>query len=134
MDMNLSAYSMCLSHSTRTDIRNFFNHYLTTIIQIFNEATELMLSKGTYVRSPFIPTPKTVDTVERQSFLTGWFGDRRPLTAIEIDQLFFDISRNALGHALLLGYTELQNPKKYGNICDGVLILQKNLSISLVQL
>jgi hypothetical protein len=112
MDMNLNAYSMGLSHTTRSDIRNFFNHCLTNSIQFFNDATDLMLSKGIYVRPPFIPTPNTVDMTEKQSFLTGWFGNRRPLTAIEIDQLFFNISRNALGHALLLGYHQIAKSKE----------------------
>ncbi|NRD77052.1 DUF3231 family protein [Bacillus sp. BRMEA1] len=112
MDMNLNAYSMGLSHSTRSDIRNFFQQSLAASIEIFKEATDLMLEKGIYVRPPYIPTPKTVDMTERQNFLTGWLGKRRPLTAIEIDQLFFNISRNALGHALLLGYSQVAKLKE----------------------
>ncbi|NRD78493.1 DUF3231 family protein [Bacillus sp. BRMEA1] len=112
MDMNLNAYSMALSHATRPDIRHFFQECLTTSIQIFNEATDMMLAKGIYVRPPFIPTPKSVDMTERQSFLSGWLGNKRPLTAIEIDQLFFSISRNALGHALLLGYSQVAKSKE----------------------
>jgi hypothetical protein len=111
-NMNLNAYSMGLSHSTRSDIRNFFSRCLDTSKQIFNEATELMLSKGIYTRPPFIPVPKTVDTTERESFLTGWFGKRRPLTAIEIDQLHFNIYRNAVGQSMLIGYSQVAKVKE----------------------
>jgi hypothetical protein len=111
-DLNFNAYSMGLSHSTRADIRSFFNQCLTTSTQLFNETVDLMLSKGIYVRPPFIPTPKTVDMTERQSFLTGWFGNRRSLTAIEIDQLFFSIHRNAIGQALLLGFSQVAKNKE----------------------
>ncbi|MBP1949914.1 DUF3231 family protein [Virgibacillus litoralis] len=110
--MNLTSYAMGLTHSTRSDIRNFFTQCIDTSEQIYNETTDLMLSKGIYARSPFIPVPKTVDTVERQNFLTGWLGNRRPLTAIEIDQLFFNIQRNAVGHALLIGFSQVAKAKE----------------------
>jgi len=112
MDMNLSTNSMAFSHATRSDIRDFFNQTLLTSIQLFNEATDLMLEKGIYVRPPFIPIPKTVDMTERQSFLSGFTGERRPLTAMEIDALFFNINRNALGNALLLGYSRVAESKE----------------------
>ncbi|SDQ93671.1 Protein of unknown function [Virgibacillus subterraneus] len=110
--MNLTSYTMGLTHSTRSDIRDFFTQCIDTSEQIYNETTDLMLSKGIYARSPFIPVPKTVDTIERQNFLTGWLGNRRPLTAIEIDQLFFNIQRNAIGHALLIGFSQVAKAKE----------------------
>ncbi|MGP4108638.1 DUF3231 family protein [Virgibacillus sp. L01] len=110
--MNLTSYTMGLTHSTRSDIRDFFTQCIDTSEQIYNETTDLLLSKGIYARSPFIPIPKTADTVEKQNFLTGWLGNRRPLTAIEIDQLFFNIQRNAVGHALLIGFSQVAKAKE----------------------
>jgi hypothetical protein len=130
MNLNLNAYSMALTHTTRIDIRSFFNQCLIASIQLFNEATDLMLSKGIYTRPPIIPTPDTVDMTERQSFLTGWFGSRRPLTAMEISHLFFNINRNALGQTLLMGYSQVAKAKEVRDYMRrGADIAKKNIEI-----
>jgi hypothetical protein len=50
--------------------------------------------------------PQTVEFVKKQSFLTGWFGDRRPLNGIEISHIFFNLVRNLTGSALTLGFSQ----------------------------
>ena len=48
---------------------------------------------------------KVVDFVQKQSFLTGYFGDRRPLLAVEIGNLHFNAERNALRMAMIIGFS-----------------------------
>jgi hypothetical protein len=106
-ETQLNTFTMWLTHGTRQDIRTFFSECLASTTQLFNQAVDMMLSQGIYVRPPFIPIPKQVDMVEQQNYLTGWFGKRRPLNALELEQLFFNIHRNVVGQALLLGYSQV---------------------------
>ncbi|SEN04905.1 hypothetical protein SAMN05192533_108165 [Mesobacillus persicus] len=65
---------------------------LSSTMELFNEATNLLLSKGLEVRSPYIPYLEKIDMVEKQQFLAGWWGKQRPLTAAEIAHLYSNIN------------------------------------------
>jgi hypothetical protein len=130
-EINMNTYVMALTHTTRKDIREFFTECINTSHELFNRATDLMLSLGIYVRPPHIPLPKIVDFVEKTSYMSGFFGDKRPLNATEIDQLFFNIQRNALGHALVLAYSQTAKSQKVRNYMrDGADIAKKHMDIS----
>jgi hypothetical protein len=105
--LKMDTYAMALTHAIRKDIRAFFREAISSSMELLERSTDLMLSLGIYVRPPYIPFPNHVDFVERQGYLTGFLGPRRPLNATEIDQLFFSIHRNSLGEALLLGYSQV---------------------------
>ncbi|MGP4108925.1 DUF3231 family protein [Virgibacillus sp. L01] len=53
-----------------------------------------------------MPKPKKVDFVNKQSFLTGWFGRRKPLLAVEIADLYHNLQTNAIGKALITGFAQ----------------------------
>jgi hypothetical protein len=68
--------------------------------------------------------------VEKESFLSGLIGDKRPLTAIEITHLFSNVRTNALGKALLIGFSQIvrtQAVKEY--LIRGVNIAKKHVDI-----
>lgn len=75
-------------------------------MELFNETTNLLLSKSLEVRSPYIPYLQKVDMVEKQRFLAGWFGEQRPLTAAEITYFYSNIQTNSFGKALLTGFAK----------------------------
>jgi hypothetical protein len=102
----LNAYSVALSNAARADIRKFYSELLASSTQLYNQSSEVLLEKGLFLRSPGIPMPQTVEFVKKQSFLTGWFGDRRPLNGIEIAHIFFNLVRNLTGSALTLGLSQ----------------------------
>ncbi|MBZ9536805.1 DUF3231 family protein [Cytobacillus oceanisediminis] len=110
--LGLNAYSIALPTVTRADILAYFSECLTEFIELHKMTTNLLLSKGLYIRPPYIPTPKEVDFVKSKSFLAGWLGERRPLLALEISNLFNNIQRNALGVATLLGFSQVANSKE----------------------
>ena len=64
------------------------------------------------VKAPSIPTPEKVDFINKQSFLTGWFGDVRPLHAMEIVHLYDNIENNTTSKALLLGFHQTVRDEK----------------------
>jgi hypothetical protein len=107
-----SAYTVALSNAVRPDIRKFYTECGESAAELFNKSTDLMLSKGLFLRPPQITTPQQAYYVQKQSFLAGWFGDRRPLTSIEIMNLFFNIQRNAIGKSLLIGFSQVAKSKE----------------------
>ncbi|MGM0901156.1 MAG: DUF3231 family protein [Bacillota bacterium] len=112
----------------RNDIREFFMSCLSSTMELYNETTNLLLSKGLEIRSPDIPYPTNVEFVEKQSFLAGWFGDKRPLSAIEITHLYANIQTNKLGEALTLGFAQVAKRKDVKDyILRGLQISKKHI-------
>lgn len=108
--VGLAAYAMSFTQTERADIRAFFSKALDEIRKLDQMATQVLQSKGLYVRSPYISVPENVDFVENQNYLSGGFfgfGEKRPLTAIEIAHLFMNIQTNALGKVLIMGFSQV---------------------------
>ncbi|SFB36438.1 Protein of unknown function [Lentibacillus halodurans] len=57
-------------------------------------------------------SPGQVDFVTKQSFLAGWFGEKRPLLGLEIANLYANTQRNALGSHLLTGFSQVVKSNK----------------------
>lgn len=108
----LMTYSIAYSQSSRDDIRELFKHYLNRLILVNQQVTELMLKKGIYIRPPFVPTRLEVDFVKKESFLTGFVSDKRPLTVFEITNLFLNAQLNSVGKVLLTGFIQVAKSKK----------------------
>jgi Protein of unknown function (DUF3231) len=108
----LEFYTMSLANSARLDICEYFTECLSESARVFNKATEIMLKKGTFIRAPFIPKAKKAEYVQKQSYLAGWFGHRRPLNAIEMSNIYFNLIQNQLGRTLLMGFSQVAVSKQ----------------------
>ncbi|MET3291014.1 UNVERIFIED_CONTAM: spore coat protein CotF [Brevibacillus sp. OAP136] len=114
--IGLTGYSLALPVMVQPDVRDFFNKALSSSAELSNRVTNVLLSKGIFTRPPYISVPDKIDFVKKQSFLTGWFGNRRPLEAMEITQLFLCLLTNIFGKALVIGYSQVaksQQVRKY---------------------
>lgn len=109
--IGLTSYAGSLAASVRTDIKKHYMECLTETMQLFKDATELLLSKGLFVRSPNLPNLEKVEFVKKQWFMLDVFGEKRPLTAAEVDNLFGNLQRNALGVATLIGFSQVAQNK-----------------------
>jgi hypothetical protein len=107
-----NAYSLALANCAREDLRKFFTELTESSLELYNRSANILLSKGLFLRPPQINLPTTVDYVHKQGFLSGWFGDRRPLTSIEIMNLFFNIQRNEVGRSLIMGFAQAAKTKE----------------------
>ncbi|KAB7706976.1 DUF3231 family protein [Bacillus aerolatus] len=110
--MGLNAYSIAIPNSSRHDIREHFTSCLQSSAELYNRSSNVLQEKGLYVRSPYIPYPKQTEFVHKQHFLAGWMGEQRPLTSTEISFLFTNLYRNALGSALLTGFSQIAQSKE----------------------
>src|SRR5699024_114034 len=100
--------------ASRLDVMQYFSESLKNAQHLHIETKELQKEKGIYIRAPYIPTPNQIDFVEKQTFLAGWFADRRPLLGTEIASIVFNAERNALGQAVITGFSQVE--KYLGNI------------------
>lgn len=128
--MGLRAHGINLSVVKRQDIISYYKKCLTDAIELYEMVVEALSSKGIYRSFPEMPLSKEIDYIQRQSFLSGFLGKKRPLTAPEITNLYANLHRNALGAGLMIGLiqsTRSEEVKKY-LIC-GKKIAEKHYEI-----
>lgn len=99
----LTNYSEARASCTRSDVRAFFNETIQSTVELLEMSDNILLSKGLYIKEPSIPIPDRIDFVEKQSFMSGFLGEQRPINASEINRLYFNFNRNSLGKAFMIG-------------------------------
>ncbi|PAE44360.1 DUF3231 family protein [Bacillus sp. 7884-1] len=115
----------------REDVLNF---YVTTVNEaslLYKASTELMLSKGIYDRPPMIPYPKQIEYIEKLSYLSGMI-KKRPLNAIEITEIFFNLERNYFSMLLCTALLQVVDDKEIKDfIKEGKEISEKQIRVFL---
>ncbi|MDD4600015.1 MAG: DUF3231 family protein [Negativicutes bacterium] len=102
--LGMTAGAIAVGMCARSDVSIII---MADAVELHDKARKLLLGKGLYSRSPALSTPDKVEFVSKQSFLTGFFGEKRSLTAMEIAHLFFNSSTNILGKALMMGFAQV---------------------------
>lgn len=123
-------YSLFLATSTNSDIRQFYEYCWTNAKNIYNQCTDIMVKKGLHHPKLHVPKPERVDKVDHQSFLAGWFTDRRLLNVQEISQLEFCFKAVEHQKEFLKSFAQTSQSKELRNHFQrGSEILQKHLVI-----
>lgn len=105
-------YSGALTTCTRQDIREYYTHCLSSAVDLCNRTKDLMLEKGIYARPPAILPPERSEFVKDDQFLTGWFGDVRALSCIEIADIYFNLKKSILAKAVTMAFSQVVKDKK----------------------
>lgn len=128
--IGLQRYGLALTSSARKDVRNFLHECIRTSAELDEKATSVQLSKGLYVRSPYIPTPEGKEIVHASGFMGSIFGKHRPLLAMEIDHIFVNAQSNMLGKVLLMGFSQVaQDPDVRDSLLRGKQIAHKHMEV-----
>ncbi|WP_286228346.1 DUF3231 family protein [Neobacillus mesonae] len=109
--VGLTLYGAAVAASVRNDIKTYYMNCLKETMELYKRSTELLLSKGLFIRSPCLPNLEKVEYVKKQWFMLDVFGEKRPLVAAEVDNLFANMQRNALGVAVLIGFSQVAQDK-----------------------
>nr|WP_276569612.1 DUF3231 family protein [Cytobacillus firmus] len=73
--------------------------------------------------------PKEIEYVQKESFLTGIIGTKRPLNAIELSEIFFNIERNYFSVLIMLAFAQVVKDKELKkHIMKGKTISEKQIS------
>lgn len=71
-------------------------------------ATQVMLSKGLYVRPPYVTAADQAEFIQDADYLGNFFGGNlRRLSSIEITHLFLNAQSNSIAKALALGFSQV---------------------------
>lgn len=127
--LGMGAYSLAVTLSARKDLHAYFSKCLSETMQLHEEANEILLKKGIYVRSPFLSAPDKFKFVKDEDFLGGWFGENRSLLSTEIAALFSNIQRNSLTQTLLTGFAQTASSQNIRNNMIG----GKNLVVNHIE-
>jgi len=100
----MSLYAVAVPLVMREDIREFFIYCNQCATVYLGQINNVLMEKKFIEEPPLIPTPNGIDIIDKQSFLNGYFGDVRPLQALEIIHLWDNIENNVTSMALLLGF------------------------------
>jgi hypothetical protein len=125
---SLSIYSSAFGTATRQDIMNYFRSNINDSAETYERGMHLLLSKGLNVSPPTIPYANKIDFVEKKSFISLLTGRDRPLTAVEIKLLQFNINTNILGKSLMLGFSQVASSDKVRKYFrDGAALADKQI-------
>ncbi|MBT2730676.1 DUF3231 family protein [Bacillus sp. ISL-75] len=128
--IGLNAYSISLTLSTRSDVFDYFSECIDGSKKLHKNTGNVLLSKGLYIRAPYVTTPEKVDFIRKQNFLAGWFGERRSLTTLEVTNLYANIQRNVLAMSTFIGFSQVAKSKEVGNFFSrGKEIATKHIEI-----
>ncbi|MCH6265136.1 DUF3231 family protein [Neobacillus citreus] len=93
--------------AAREDVRILFKGLFDDVSYLYNKVVNCMQEKGIFVRMPYMNYPTKIDFVNKESFLTGWFGRRRPLLGIEVTHLMVNAIQNEVGRAICAGFSQV---------------------------
>ncbi len=124
------AYGLSLSLAARQDVRDFLMECIKTSADLDELATQVMLSKGIYVRPPYITIPDRVQYVKSDNFFGSLFGKQRPLSALEIAHLFLNAQSNSVAKALLIGFSQVAHSRELRQLfVKGAGIADKHIEV-----
>lgn len=110
--IGLTTYSASVAASVRADITDYYMECLNETMELYKISKECLLTKGLYVRSPYIPNKEEIRFVSDQAFVLDGIGHKRPLIASEVANLYSNIQRNELGIATLIGFSQVAKEKE----------------------
>ncbi|MGG1679677.1 DUF3231 family protein [Neobacillus sp. NRS-1170] len=110
--MALSFYAIAKTFAVRSDLDEYFAQCVRELTEFDTNSKNLLLSKGLYIRSPYLIPSNEVHFVKSPNFMSGLLGNKRPLTAIEITNLFANLHKNALGHSIMMAWSQVAQSKE----------------------
>jgi hypothetical protein len=107
----MTRYAGALSCTIREDQRKYFKQVLSESVELYDLATGVLLSKGIISRPPAFNNHQKVEFIKKQNFLTGWFGKRRPISALEVSGTFLNLQKTVAKMVLELGFGQVAQSK-----------------------
>ncbi|QNF31103.1 MULTISPECIES: DUF3231 family protein [Metabacillus] len=108
----MSLYAVAVPLVMREDIREFFIYCNQCATVLLGQINNVLMGKKFIATPPIIPIPEGIDKIDKQTYLNGFFGNVRPLQALEIIHLYDNIENNTTSKALLLGFCQIVQDEK----------------------
>ena len=104
MYVGCHGYSGAVTTCSRRDIRDYFTSCNASAVELCNRTKNILQEKGVYSRPSVISPPERSDFVKNDNFLVGWFGEKRPLSCIEISDIYFNLKKSILAKAVMVAF------------------------------
>lgn len=108
----MSIYAVAVPLMMREDIREFFIYCNQCTSVFLGQINSVLMNKKFIAQAPIIPTPDSIDKIDKQTYLKGFMGDIRPLQALEIIHLWDNIENNVTSMTLLSGFHQIVQDQK----------------------
>ncbi|GIN62711.1 hypothetical protein J27TS8_27040 [Robertmurraya siralis] len=103
----LTAYSLAITNSQRTDIQNYYFECLESSKDLFQKIIKLAETYPKYSPVPIVPSPNGTEFTSSTGFLSNLIGDKRPLNITEISNLFFNSKKTGFVRTLSLAFSQV---------------------------
>jgi hypothetical protein len=129
--VGLSVYGVALSTSAQSAVRNFLSQAIQTSTDLYNKTADILLSKGTFIRPPYVSTSDHIDFIDKKNYLGGFLNiNNRPINVMEITHVQANIETNTIGKVLLKGFSQVAKDKKVRDYCHrGSEIAKKHIKV-----
>ncbi|WP_226037573.1 DUF3231 family protein [Aquibacillus saliphilus] len=113
----MNSYSLCTTTSIRADQRSYYAKCISETSQLYDRILSLMLAKGILSIPPILnpPNPKQVEFIDNQNYLAGWFGKKRPLNAVEISGIHYNMLKTMVKVVLEIAFGQVAKSKEVRN-------------------
>jgi hypothetical protein len=126
----LTVYSLSLNTSSRSDIRSFYQKCLLNSSELLNRCADIMVNKGLNLPEIHIPTTDSIEKVDSNKYLAGWFTNRRPINAHEIGQVVYNYRATEIHKEFIRGASKIAKSNELKRHFQlGVEVFQKQLNV-----
>ncbi|MED3552660.1 DUF3231 family protein [Cytobacillus praedii] len=123
----MSIYNVAFPLVYRKDVDEFFRYCMDSTMDLMGQIKEILMYKGLIIKPPLIPVPEKVTFVHKD-FLNGFFGDVRPMHALEITHFYDIIENNTTSKALITAFTQVVRDEEIRKLFErGIDITKKNI-------
>lgn len=112
-EVSLGMYILNIYMSYREDVMSVYQELTSISQRAYKLCTHYLLEKGILTLPPNVSMPKTVEFVQKTSYMNGYnpFKEDRPLNDIEIGILHHIIESNNIGSQLITGFAQVAQDK-----------------------
>jgi rubrerythrin len=105
-------YSGFVTTCSRHDIREYYTECNASAIELCNRTKNVLQEKGLYFRPPVLTPPERTEFVTDDNFVAGWLGDKRPLSCIEITDIYFNLKKSIFAKAMTVAFSQITQNKQ----------------------
>ncbi|WP_428912257.1 DUF3231 family protein [Niallia sp. Krafla_26] len=106
------AHSTSLGTSVREDLRLFYDSCDNDAKRMYHRTIDLLLEKGSFQRDPLFYPAENPEFISSQNFIDGFFGKSRPLSAIEVISISFNLKKSIMTKTLSIAFSQVAQTKK----------------------
>lgn len=111
----LTAYSLAITVSERNDVQNYFLECTVTSKDLFQKIVNVAKTHPGYSSVPSVPAQVGDKFYNSTGFISNLIGDKRPLSASEIGNLFFNSKKTGFVRSLSIAFGQVAELEEVRN-------------------